>query len=253
MPTLVTAAVAAAATALACAGVVVVHARRRREGVLSSAQAEVDALRARGLAEAERERQAILAEGRRKAATLRQDTQILASEAAAEFDAEDQRLAARESVIERRRTELDERSREIDGQFDALRHRTEALDAASAELPRLATEAVSVVERAAHQTRDETQTDLRSSLVEQARLAAQKAARLCEETARANAEQSARQSASRRPSPCRPGRSASDSRRTRTHCCARSPRRPRSSFCPRPRGTTSTCRPRTRTLGSGRG
>lgn len=183
---------AALAAAATTAAGLVVATRRRGEQVALDAQAEIDTLRTRGLEAAQRERLELLAEGRRKAEAIRADAQAHARQASTDLDAEDQRLAAREAAIERRRGELDERSREIDAQFDALKQRQDTVQAESAQVPALVQQAIELVENAARQTRGDTLSELRTGLSEQARLAAQKAARLHEETARANAELSAR-------------------------------------------------------------
>jgi ribonuclease Y len=179
------------AAALAAAGFVA-SARRRRQGHLGEAEKAAAEARARGLETVTREREALLVEARRRAESIRAEARETARVVSEELDAEDQRLAAREAAIERRRVELDERARELDAQFDGLKVRIEAVQAGDAELPRIEALSLEQVEHAARQTRPEIATELAAQLTDQARLAAQKSARLYEEHARANAETSAR-------------------------------------------------------------
>ncbi|MCK6571251.1 Rnase Y domain-containing protein [Myxococcota bacterium] len=180
-----------AAAALAAAGFVV-SARRRQRDRMGAAERDAASARARGLEGVARERTALVQEARRRADAIRAEARETARIVSDELDAEDQRLAAREAAIERHRAELDDRARELDAQFDALKVRLEAVQSGDAELPRIEAQSVEHVERAARQTRAETSAALAGQLTEQARLAAQKAARLHEEHARASAEVSAR-------------------------------------------------------------
>lgn len=134
----------------------------------------------------------LLAEAQELADTIRKEARSDAVAAQAELESEDARLEARGQAIDRLRTELDERSKEIDQQFDALRLRAEVNTSREKELSTLAVQAQERVESAAQQTRQVALEHLRQEHIEQSSVAAQKAARLAEEFARGNAELAAR-------------------------------------------------------------
>jgi hypothetical protein len=260
---------ALAAAAVTAAGLVVAT-RRRGEQVALDAQAEVDTLRTRGLEAAQRERQTLLAEGRRRAETIRADAQAHARQASAGLDAEDQRLAAREAAIERRRGELDERSREIDAQFDGLKQR-------SGHGPGRVRPGAGVGAAGHRAGGERGPADARRHPVRAARRAHRSGAPLGAEVGSPprgdrpgqRGAFSARPDRSRVPAvrhrgphgaPRHHGHAAPAGQDARSphgrwfrRCCAPSPRRRRSSSWPRRAETTSSCRPRSPTCASGAG
>jgi ribonuclease Y len=174
---------------------IAVNARRQREaatGVLGSARAEAERLRAEAIRDSEAAKSEVLVAAKMEALKQREDLEREGQRRREEWDRLERRADERSRAQERKLEELETRERALTKRDEALSQREQAFRAREGEADRLAQEQRVKLERIAGLSAEDARREILQRVEDEARTQAQALARDIKEQAKRGAEREAR-------------------------------------------------------------